>query len=130
MKLITPTDIDDFETTCLRMQRDSETVKSVCDLARGRVLGHFDKISADRMADEIDVLISRKIIDSRSPAADALLDYRDPPRSDRSDRLAVLEKKIEKLKRLADGYDNYGPEDGGNHTYVVVAIELKKILNS
>jgi len=58
VKLITPTDIDDFETTCLRMQRDSETVKSVCDLARGRVLGHFDKISADRMADEIIAVVT------------------------------------------------------------------------
>lgn len=51
----------------------------------------FDKIGADRLADEVAVLVKRGVIDSRSPAADALLDYRNPPSSPRADRLAELE---------------------------------------
>lgn len=58
----------------------------------------FDVRCADAMADEVDVLISRKVIDCRSPAADALLDYRDPPRTPRSDRLAELERGNAQLR--------------------------------
>jgi hypothetical protein len=36
----------------------------------------FDERSADRIATEVARLIERQIIDSRSPAADALLDYK------------------------------------------------------
>lgn len=46
---------------------------------------------ADRLADEVAVLVVNRVIDSRSAAADALLNYRNPPRSPRSDRLADLE---------------------------------------
>lgn len=53
------------------------------------------KRDAGRLADEVDVLIARRVIDSRSPAADALLDFRDPPRTERSDRLARLERENE-----------------------------------
>jgi len=38
----------------------------------------FDKRAADALANEVAKLIERGVIDSRSPAADALLDYRDP----------------------------------------------------
>jgi hypothetical protein len=48
----------------------------------------WNKISADRLADEVAVLVRRGVIDSRSLAADALLDYRDPPFTERSERLA------------------------------------------
>lgn len=51
----------------------------------------FSKRCADALADEVAVLVDRKVIDSRSPAADALLDYRNPPRSPRSDRIVELE---------------------------------------
>lgn len=37
----------------------------------------WDKRAADALAVEVEKLIERKVIDSRSPAADALLDYRD-----------------------------------------------------
>jgi len=47
-----------------------------------------------RLADEVDALIARRVIDARSPVADALLDFRDPPRSPRSCRLAVLEQEL------------------------------------
>lgn len=48
----------------------------------------FDKIGADRLADEVAALITRGVLDQRSPVADALLDYRSPPRTPRSDALA------------------------------------------
>jgi hypothetical protein len=57
----------------------------------------FDKRCADALADEVDVLVRRKAIDSRSPAADALLSYRDPS-TPRSDRLVELEKRNEELR--------------------------------
>lgn len=46
---------------------------------------------AEPLADEVAVLVRRKVIDSRDPAADALLDFRDPPSTPRADRMAVLE---------------------------------------
>lgn len=55
----------------------------------------FDKIGADRLADEVAVLIQRRIIDARSPTADALLDYRETMRTERSDRLATLDAELE-----------------------------------
>jgi hypothetical protein len=58
-----------------------------------RPLLTFDHIGAARLADEVDVLVRRKIIDSRSPAADALCDYRDPPTSPRSDRMVDAERE-------------------------------------
>ena len=59
---------------------------------------------ADHLADEVDVLIRRRVIDWRSPAADALLDYRDPesPTSERSDRILSLEADISSARALAD----------------------------
>lgn len=65
---------------------------------------------ADAIADEVAVLVRRKVIDSRSPAADALLDYREPPSTERADRLAQLEAQLEEtreslsiVKQLNDG---------------------------
>ena len=37
--------------------------------------GPFDVKAADRLAREVNKLVRRRIIDARSPAADALLDY-------------------------------------------------------
>lgn len=54
----------------------------------------FDHLAAERMADEIAVLVQRKFIDSRSPAADALLDYRDPPQTERSERIVDMERDL------------------------------------
>lgn len=34
---------------------------------------------ADHLADEVQRLVERRVIDARSPAADALLDFRNPP---------------------------------------------------
>ena len=59
----------------------------------------FDVRCADALADEVAVLVKRQVIDSRSPAADALLEYRTPPRTDRSDRLVKLEGALERVAR-------------------------------
>lgn len=48
---------------------------------------------ADHLADEVNVLVRRRVVDMRSPVADALLDYRYPPASPRGDRLAELERE-------------------------------------
>jgi len=59
----------------------------------------FFRKEADCMADEIDLLVRRKVIDSRSTAADALLSFRSgKPQSERSDRLLALEAELAKLK--------------------------------
>lgn len=60
------------------------------------------KRDADRLADEVAVLVRRDVIGSRSPAADALLDYRDPPSSERADRLAHLEREVERVAAERD----------------------------
>lgn len=54
---------------------------------------------AARLADEVQVLIRRRVIDARSPAADALLDFRNPPSTPRADRLVELELEVERLVR-------------------------------
>jgi hypothetical protein len=56
---------------------------------------------ADLLADEVAVLVRRDVIDSRSPAADALLDYRDPPSTERADRMAGLERELSRLRAKA-----------------------------
>jgi hypothetical protein len=55
--------------------------------------------AADALADEVQVLIRRNVIDVRSPAGDALLDYRDPPNTERGDRLAAAEEAKERAER-------------------------------
>jgi hypothetical protein len=63
------------------------------DYARMRLDRH-----AAHLADEVAVLVKRRVIDSRSPAADALLDFRNPPSSPRADRLTVLENQSESFR--------------------------------
>lgn len=57
-------------------------------------LSPFGKRAADALADEVAALIRRRELDARSPAGDALLDYRDPPQTSRSDRLAALDGQL------------------------------------
>lgn len=59
----------------------------------------YKTLGADRLADEVAALVTRGVIDSRSPVADALLDYREPPRTERSDRLAKLEKEPARIRQ-------------------------------
>lgn len=65
---------------------------------------NFDQIGADRLADEVAALVSGGKLDSRSPAADALLDYRNPPRTPRSDRLALQDAREAALVAAARGW--------------------------
>lgn len=61
----------------------------------------FDETAAMRLADEVAVLVRRKVIDARSPAGDALLDFRDPPSTPRADRIARLEAENDELRKSA-----------------------------
>lgn len=53
--------------------------------------------TAEHLADEVAVLVTMGKLDARSPAADALLELRDPPQSERSDRLVALERERDAL---------------------------------
>lgn len=64
--------------------------------------GPWTRKGADRLADEVAVLIRRGVLDARSPAGDALQDYRDPPQTDRADRIASQEWTIEALQKERD----------------------------
>lgn len=70
--------------------RGAELKKLTIELARITVR----LLTAEDLADEVDALIARRVISERSPAADALLDYRDPPRTERSDRLGKLDTQL------------------------------------
>jgi len=62
---------------------------------------------AEKLADEVDVLVRTHKLDSRSPAADALLDYRNPPQTERSDRIVELGKENQKLKAATEEMANF-----------------------
>ena len=65
--------------------------------------------TADALADEVDLLVRNKVIDSRSPTADALLDYRNNPRTPRSDRLRSLEQEVVRLGEWVDELTDHSP---------------------
>lgn len=74
-----------------------------CRIESGaQALTPFDRLCADALADEVAALVRRGVLDSRSPAADALLDYRDPPSSPRADRLAEYDQAAEDLAHTMD----------------------------
>lgn len=81
-------------------------------------VGGFDRLCADKLADEVDVLVRQHVLDPRDPAADALLDYREPPSTPRSDRLLDLEREVERLRKsektLARLREIYASERGGS----------------
>lgn len=55
--------------------------------------------AAEALAREVEVLIERRIIDSRSPAGDALLDYRDSrPGTEAAERIANLERQLDRYQ--------------------------------
>lgn len=57
----------------------------------------FDVRCADALADEVAVLIKSGRLDTRSPAGDALLDYRNPPMTTRADALVNARVTAERL---------------------------------
>lgn len=76
----------------------AELVEDVASAVAERDAKHAEVIrlrqDAGRLADEVQVLIQRRVLDARSPAGDALLDFREPPRSERGDRLVELEDAL------------------------------------
>lgn len=65
--------------------------------------GRTVEIKVDQVeAAQVDALIKRRVLDARSPVADALLDFRDPPRTPRSCRLADLECELAAAKVRAE----------------------------
>lgn len=60
----------------------------------------FDRIVADRLADEVASLVARGFLDSRSAAADALLDYSEP--QGRSGRIGSPPSNRNATSRIAD----------------------------
>lgn len=89
-------------TNCRALAEQLAAAVKEIDRLNAQPVRLFDHLAAERMADEIAVLVQRKVISSRCPAADALLDYRNPPQSERSDRLVDLERQID-AERAAKG---------------------------
>lgn len=75
-------------------------------LAVVSVLAELLRLRRDggRLGDEVQALIQRKVIDVRSPAGDALLDFRDPPRTERGDRLAALEERMDAMRGVGNAW--------------------------
>lgn len=71
-----------------QQQARAEQAESERDLAKIRL-----ERDGGRLADEVAVLVRQRVVDQRSPVADALLDFRDPPTSERADRLVTLESE-------------------------------------
>lgn len=73
----------------------------------------WDQAGADRLADEVAILIRLGDLDSRSRAGDALLAYRDPPAGKRADEVLALRRENAQLKAwkekvcLAVGWVNW-----------------------
>ena len=87
-----------------RHERDHRAAAGMIEDLRAELRAIADPMKlrcADALADEVAVLVRRKVIDPRSPAGDALLDYRDPPSSPRADRLAELERDRDAWKQRA-----------------------------
>lgn len=90
-----PDEMKDWQATRAAMTAEVGTLRArVAELERDRdglrervPRFPFDVRCADALADEVDFLVRSKLVDSRSPVADALIDYRNPPTSPRSDRM-------------------------------------------
>lgn len=65
------------------------------------------------MADEVATLIRRGILDARSTAGDALIDYRnpEPPYTERSDRIADLQSDLAEARGVIECAYREGWED-------------------
>lgn len=70
----------------------------------------FKERAADALADAVAAMVTRGVLNARSLPADALLNYRDPPRTDRSDQLAKLERENERLRKAIEPIKVGGPD--------------------
>jgi FtsZ-binding cell division protein ZapB len=103
--------------TAATLQAENERMKAL--------LGNFDKRCADALADEIAVLVRSRVIDARSPAADALLDYRNPPSTERADRLVTLQAKVAELERA--GSDARAERDAAREDVTALRAEVERL---
>ncbi len=92
------------------MSADADRIAQLtAEVERLRQEMPLDRRCAEALADEEAVLVLRGVIDSRSPAADALLDYRNPPSSPRADSLATERAAHERtkadLERVKSAYE-------------------------
>lgn len=92
-----PVTLQDVAKNLDELAAENEALKKERDYAALRL----DR-DGGRLADEVDVLIRAKVLDSRSPAADALLDFREPPSTPRSCRLAALEQELTTSRAAMD----------------------------
>lgn len=126
----------------LRLAEENRTLKEERDALavanRDLGLATFDKVAADRLADEVAALVVNRHLDSRSAAADALLDYREPPRSERSDRIVALEGELNDrrpqihlltmlLERLMTVCGERGQSEGALDTLARIMEERKSL---
>jgi hypothetical protein len=78
-----------------------QALRSKLAEAEQRPLRTMDQRCAEMLADEVDALVRGKVIDSRHPAADALLDFRNnKPSTDRSDALVERDAEIARLSAV------------------------------
>lgn len=108
------------ENRALKAERDALAVAN-----RDLGLATFDKVAADRLADEVAALVVNRHLDSRSAAADALLDYREPPRTERSDRIADL---LRLREQDAETLRDQALEIGEKHDRIVALEEENRRL--
>jgi hypothetical protein len=98
-------DVETFAAECCKLTKELEAER-----AYTAALSPLTKRCADALADEVDALIKTGVIDSRSPAADALLDYREPPSTPRSDRLASLDAEVSEMRSASRDRSAYFAE--------------------
>jgi len=116
---------------------------------RAKTLRPILRRCADALADEVAVLVCRQVIDSRSPAADALLDYRNDclspqlmisPRADRiadlevdllaaDERIAQLETALRDVRDRMNAATDSDLQDEDWHCYVRYDAEMVSIIN-
>lgn len=94
----TPQTIGGVHAINLKLRADNTRLWEENAELRRRPPRTFDQLAADRLADEVAVLVHRGHLDARSPAGDALLDYRSPPSSPRAERMARLEAQVLQLE--------------------------------
>lgn len=90
----------ELAATLARAEKAERERDAAIDALAEKGLSPLARRAADALADEVAVLVRRKVVDSRSPAADALLDYRDPPSTERADRIAAAESALAAAREM------------------------------
>lgn len=83
------------ERDALRQQLEAVTRERDVAMEHVAKCPPFKLATAGALADEVSALVRRSVVDARDPVADALLDYRNPPSTERADRIAQLTRELE-----------------------------------